>query len=42
MKNNYPIKYVVMKVIEQTGWIHVLNGLELNLNDKIMAEKLKI
>ena len=28
MKNNYPIKYAVMPIIEQTGWVPGLNELE--------------
>lgn len=28
MKNNYPIKYAVMPIIEQTGWASGLNDLE--------------
>ena len=28
MKNNYPIKYAVMPIIEQTGWYPGLNELE--------------
>ena len=28
MKNNYPIKYALMPIYEQVGWIHGLNELE--------------
>ena len=28
MKNNYPIKYAVMPIVEQTGWVPGLNELE--------------
>lgn len=28
MKNNYPIKYALMPIVEQTGWTHGLNELE--------------
>ena len=27
MKNNYPIKYAVMPIVEQTGWYPGLNEL---------------
>lgn len=30
MKYNYPVKYAVMPIIEQVGWIHGLNELERN------------
>lgn len=32
MKNNYPIKYAVIPMYEQTGWIHGLNELERDYN----------
>lgn len=32
MKNNYPIKYALMPIEEQTGWIHGLNELEPDRN----------
>lgn len=28
MKNNYPIKYALMPIIEQTGWTHGMHELE--------------
>ena len=28
MKNNYPIKYAVIPMIEQVGWLHGMNELE--------------
>lgn len=28
MKNNFPIKYSVMPIISQTGWINGVNQLE--------------
>ena len=32
MKNNYPIKYAVIPMYEQTGWAHGLNELERDYN----------